>query len=140
MFHLPCLCSFYSNLVEILGTDQRRKALGKEELAVVNSTLIPNITILFPPSLKGNKSVSTFIEYVTCIRYCVKFLFYFNLICLSTISKILFLFYKKRKLRTNWAFYLTVSHCWPPQWTSSCAQQFAQQFSCCCLNILSVDC
>lgn len=99
---------FYDS-VEILGVDQRREALGKEKLMVVNSTVVPNITVLFPPSLKGNKILSTFIEHVMCVRHCAKYLLYFNPVFLSTPFKVLFLFYRKRKLTTNWVSSLKVS-------------------------------
>ena len=44
----------------MLGTDQRRNTLGKEKLVVINSTVVPNIIILFPPTLKGNNTLNIY--------------------------------------------------------------------------------
>lgn len=78
----------------------KKKLWGKK--LVVNSTVVAKTTILFSISLKGNKILSTFIEYVMCVSRCAKYIIYFNPTFWSTLSKVLFLFYKMRKLRIDW--------------------------------------
>ena len=44
-----------------------------------------------------------------CIRQYAKYFFYFNPIFLSAVFKELFLFYNKRRLKTNWISSMKVS-------------------------------